>query len=397
MLRYFQLWCCLLLIGFSGYAQIPFDDDRELNTSFLASRGIIFSTEDSLYSLQLRFRMQNRFVYTTRALDDLRQGSSEMLVRRLRLRLNGNLGSKKLSYAIQLGFTVEDMDGDLNQMSNIIRDAMAEYKFSRKWSVGFGQTKLPGNRERVNSSSDLQLVERSLLNRTFNIDRDFGLFVRHKEYLGKSRINLMGVISSGEGRNVRSQYEGYCFTGRVEWLPFGEFTAGGDYFQGDLMREPKPKLSIGIASSINRNAGRTGGQIGPGLPIRSDLNTHFADLIFKYRGFCLIAEGARRTTGENGQLAPAGLIYTGYGINAQASYCTPAFWECVVRATQIFPSGRMESIAPPTREIALGVNRYLRYHRVKLQGDVSHLYSGPMPAREAQQKWMFRFQIEVGI
>jgi phosphate-selective porin OprO and OprP len=386
-----------LLTLSAGMAQFPFDDDREVTTSFLNSRGIMFATTDSLYSLNLRFRMQNRFAYTTRSLQDLKLSSSEMLIRRLRLRLNGHLGSKRLTYAIQLGFTVEDMDGDVNELSNIIRDAIAEYKLNEKWSIGFGQTKLPGNRERVNSSSDLQLVDRSLMNRTFNIDRDFGTFLRYRTLLGKTQLNLIGVISSGQGRNVRIQSEGYCYTGRVEWLPMGSFTGGGDYFQGDIMRESKPKLSLGLASSFNRNANRSGAQIGSALPQMVDLYTHFSDIFFKYKGLSLAGEGVYRTWGENGKTLPRGTVYNGYGYCAQLSYCTAKHWEGVGRVSQIIPIGSSAQILQGRREITLGINRYLRYHRVKLQSDISLLTAFKNEAAPLSEKWGFRFQIEVGI
>jgi hypothetical protein len=392
-----SIFLFLLIGGLTSIAQIPFEDDRELNTAFVKSRGILFATEDSLYSLLLRFRMQNRFAYTTQSVNDFRQSSSEMLVRRLRLRLNGNLGTKRLTYAIQLGFTVEDMDGDLNQFSNIIRDAIAEYRLHESLSVGFGQTKLPGNRERVNSSSDLQMVDRSLMNRTFNIDRDFGMFWRFRRLFGGHRINLTAVWSSGEGRNIRSQGEGYCFTGRAEWLPLGDFRAGGDYFQGDILREEKPKLSIGVASSLNRNASRTGGQIGRSMPGTGDILTHFADFIFKYRGWAVAMEACRRTRGENAVNIPVGYIYTGYGYAAQASYCTTKKWEWVSRVSQIVPEGSLRQLLSSRREIALGINRYLQYHRVKLQGDISHIYDYAGITAPAWERWGIRFQIEVGI
>jgi hypothetical protein len=42
---------------------------------------------------------------------------------------------------------------------------------------GFGQTKLPGNNQRVVSSGSLEFTDRTINNSRFNIDRDFGLFL----------------------------------------------------------------------------------------------------------------------------------------------------------------------------------------------------------------------------
>ena len=49
-----------------------------------------------------------------------------------------------------------------------------QYNFYKNLSIKLGQGKLPGNRERVISSGNLQFVDRSRLNSRFNIDRDFG-------------------------------------------------------------------------------------------------------------------------------------------------------------------------------------------------------------------------------
>jgi hypothetical protein len=53
---------------------------------------------------------------------------------------------------------------------NIIRDAVV---FIALINIGisFGQTKLPGNRQRVNSSGALQLTDRSINNAKFTIDK----------------------------------------------------------------------------------------------------------------------------------------------------------------------------------------------------------------------------------
>ena len=51
--------------------------------------------------------------------------------------------------------------------------------YPKNFEIWFGQGKLPGNRERVISSGNLQQVDRSLLNSLFTIDRDFGFQLRH--------------------------------------------------------------------------------------------------------------------------------------------------------------------------------------------------------------------------
>jgi phosphate-selective porin OprO and OprP len=62
-------------------------------------KGISFMPADSLYRLNLRFRMQNLAAFS---LDENNELTSELRVKRLRLRFEGFAFSPKLNYVIQL-------------------------------------------------------------------------------------------------------------------------------------------------------------------------------------------------------------------------------------------------------------------------------------------------------
>ncbi|TDD77327.1 hypothetical protein [Flavobacterium caseinilyticum] len=71
--------------------------------------------------------------------------------------LDRYVGFSKFLYAVQLSFA----PGDVSQIKegkniNIIRDAVFFYRPNKNWNISFGQTKLPGNRQRVNSSGGFQ-------------------------------------------------------------------------------------------------------------------------------------------------------------------------------------------------------------------------------------------------
>ena len=68
------------------------------------------------------------------------------------------------------------------------------WHFAKNWELWAGQTKLPGNVERVISSGDLQLVDRSLLNKDrlpkptktiFYLKKNFLTLIMLKNYLHK--------------------------------------------------------------------------------------------------------------------------------------------------------------------------------------------------------------------
>ena len=100
-----------------------------------------------------------------------------MLIRRSRLKFDGFAYSPKLKYKLVLGLSNRDMSGASAFTSNSLRyilDAVLKLYFSGNFVLWAGQTKWAGNRERVVSSEDLQMVDRSLLNSRLNIDRDIG-------------------------------------------------------------------------------------------------------------------------------------------------------------------------------------------------------------------------------
>lgn len=110
-------------------------------------------------------------------------------------------------------------------------------------------------------------------------------------------IREIASISMGEGRNVTTENRGgHDFTGRLELLPFGEFKEEGDYSGSSLEREPTPKLALGLSFDYNVSASREGGQLGDYLEQKKDLRTLFADAMFKFRGWSVMAEYANKQT-----------------------------------------------------------------------------------------------------
>ncbi|MCW5911424.1 MAG: porin [Cyclobacteriaceae bacterium] len=368
---------------------------------FTFGKGIGITSPDSLYQLNIRFRMQNRAAFTTRSAKDLAIDEVEARVRRLRLRFDGYIYNPKFYYLIQLSFSRSDMDYDDTGFPNVVRDAMVIYAVNKNFSIGLGQTKLPGNRQRVNSSGDLQLADRSVVNSTFNIDRDFGVQMYYNNHIGKLYYVLRSSISSGEGRNITASDRGLNYTGRLELLPFGTFTNGGDYFEGDIMREAKPKISIGITASQNENTTRTGGQLGKFLYDSRDMTTLMADFLFKYKGWALACEWLERTSPNPLTSNDAGdirYIYTGFGQNYQGSYYFKNSYEIVGRYSRVKPFEKIQLLDDKTEQFTLGVNKYIRGHRVKLQGDITYEKNQWLQGTNASnENWQVRFQIEAGI
>lgn len=387
----------IFLISVGSYAQ----NQISPTPYFSYGKGLGITSPDSLFMLNIRFRMQNRLAFISESEDDLSIDQVEARVRRLRLRFDGFIYTPRLNYVIQLAFTRADMDYDDTGFPNVIRDAMILYAVSDHFSVGLGQTKLPGNRQRVTSSGDLQLADRSIVNSTFNIDRDFGLQLYYNNNIQGFNYVLRGAISSGDGRNITSSDRGLAYTGRVELLPLGKFTNGGDYFEGDLAREPKPKISIGLTYSINQNAIRTGGQLGRFLYDSRDIGTSMFDFLFKHHGWSFAAEYLSRNTSNPITMNDVGdvrYVYVGHGQNFQGGYLFKNNVEVVGRYSKVRPDSEIQQLEDMTQQYTMGITKYIRGHRLKIQSDLTYEHNTWLSeSNPDRNNWQLRFQIEAGI
>ncbi len=395
----FQLFmgCLALALSQTVVAQNE-SDERSL---LQVQKGISF-TKDSLFSLNMRFRLQNRIGFRTESGEDLSFEQTDFRIRRLRVRLDGFVFNPRIQYYIQLGFSKSDMDLDGGEVAQPIRDAILYYHFSPNFYVGLGQAKLPGNRERVISSGNLQFAERSIANSFFTLDRDFGVFAYYTiPSQGKSVYQLKGAISSGEGRNPSVGDRGLSYTGRMEVLPFGKFTNGGDYSEGDLELEARPKLSLGASYNYNESGSRSRGQLGPELYQKRDQRVFIADMMLKYKGWSLLGEYFSRNASNPITYNPLGLrqaVWVGSGQNFQVSKLISKQGELAIRYAQITPKQSIRNLEMQREETTLGYTHYVGGHRVKLQGNLGYSWANnQLLLSETANYWFGLFQVEFGI
>jgi len=379
-LKYFLLVFILFSV-FSGYGQ-------EISDTKFGKGLINFTAKDSSFSVKFAPRMQVRYMINwDHNGENYGSGEQNFLVRRARLKFDGYAYSTKLKYKIELGLSNRDISG-ANQFNRntprYILDAVIMWNFYENFELWAGQTKLPGNVERVVSSANLQLIDRSLLNSNFNIDRDLGIQLRHHANLGGDfMIREKIAISQGEGRNVtEGNLGGLQYTGRLEFLPFGTFASKGDYSQGDLKREASPKLMAGITYDFNQDAVKTRSNLGSymfradGSLYMTDITTLFVDAMFKYDGFAFMGEYAMRDAAdpvalETDGLTPTGdIVRTGSALNAQASY----LFSNNVEVTGRFTTLDFDDITgrDPQEQYTLGISKYVVGHKLKIQADVSY-------------------------
>jgi phosphate-selective porin OprO/OprP len=398
-----------LLVSISISAQITIEQTKHDNDIKLSAlpyysfgKGIGMTSPDSIFQMNIRFRMQNRATYLD---EDGEAGAYDGQVRRLRLRFDGYVGNPKFLYAIQLSFAPGDV-GEVKEGENIniIRDAVVFYRPNKNWNISFGQTKLPGNRQRVNSSGGLQLTDRTINNAKFTIDRDFGFQVHNmNEFKDKFSYNFKAALSGGEGRNQTGKADdGVAVTGKIELMPLGAFSKDGTYFEGDILREKKPKLLLSGAFQQNNHAQRTQGQLGNDLFERRTMKSVLLDAMFKYNGWAAMMSYMSRTTNENAvtinpeDVTESNYVFVGNGFDYQASYNTKSNYEFIARYSIQNVGNDIAALAPNVREYSLGVTKYIWEHAFKLQAEVNYdtlnYFDG-----SSKNNWYVRFQVEIGI
>jgi phosphate-selective porin OprO/OprP len=359
-------------------------------------KGIRMVAKDS--SMAMKFGLRFSTLYEGFYVPETKDYSDNLLIRRFRLKFDGFVVSPKLVYKVEIGISNRDIGGvseQTNDAARLLLDAVLKWNFAGNFVLWFGQTKLPGNRERVVSSQKLQFVDRSLLNSRFNLDRDIGLQLHHHHNLGKAVVREIVSISKGEGRDITVKNKnGYDFTGRLEFLPFGLFSKKGDYFESDLLREPTPKLAIGASYDYNYGAERSRGQLGLWLDDSRNLSTWFVDAIYKHNGFSAMAEYADRQTNETAvvEMDSTGTVtqafYTGKAFNGQMAYLFKNNFEVGGRYTMINqdPDTQRDDI----QQYTLGVSKYIVGHSLKAQTDITL-----RQALNTADIWIFRFQVEL--
>ncbi len=357
--------------------------------------------QDSTWTMKIGARMQFLAISNW---EDGASNESNFLVRRARLKFDGYAFTPKLKYKLELGLSNRDISGASAFTSNAPRyilDAVMKWNFAPGFELWFGQTKLPGNRERVVSSANLQQVDRSLLNNRFNIDRDFGIQLRHKFNLSDTFIvKEIFSIAQGEGRNVTTgNLGGYQYTGRVELFPFGNFASKGDYKGSDLKREQTPKLAVGVSYDHNNNAVKNRSNQGSYMVtdtgfFETNINTLFVDAMFKYKGFSFMAEYADRDAKDpcaknsDGSLT-GDEVQVGKGLNLQTGILCKNDWEISGRYTNI-ELNEVITGKNPESQYTLGVSKYIVGHSLKVQTDISHL-----DVKNGNNELMWRLQFDI--
>lgn len=276
---------------------------------YIPGNGLTFASKDDNYKVVLRGYSQSLFESRRMYYDSSgiinKNTYNRFRARRVRLRLSGKQLYPGFSYRLQLNLAESEADND--QLSNILWDAWIGYNINKYYRISFGQKSSPSdNIELLMASNTLQLTERSRVTSAFSNIREIGFFIDGRNNIAGSKMVIKPSfsITSGDGygfKSISKDYGGLKYGGRINFLPFGLFRNFGQYRQVDMVRELTPKLLIGFNGSYNVGmSSRRGRRNGDFLYYNIESSDtsyslpnylkYGVDVLFKFRGFSLIAE-----------------------------------------------------------------------------------------------------------
>ncbi|MCZ6805409.1 MAG: porin [Deltaproteobacteria bacterium] len=346
--------------------------------SFRPGKGVEINSADDDFQLRIRVRVQ--FLYTLADgdigpldVDETEELRNDFRIRRARFIFQGHAFGKNNQYKLEI---------DPLRSDNVVLDYYLDFTQNKNVSVRIGQYKISSNRERVISSGNLQMVDRSRVNAEFTLDRDMSIDIRSRDFLEKNKMRYVLGVSSGNGlNNFRFTDFTMVYLARIEYLPLGIFR---DYSEVDFARTG-PRLSLGAGYAFFRNADRDRGMIGLPFPDGGTADYHFAyaDAMFKARGFSALTEFALRsgtrtigpiTTDPDGNPVPIIAPRNGLGWMLQAGYLVPN--------TRLEFGGRGSIIQKIRSDTSLrdgygatfSISWYFFRHPMKIQADVSQIW-----------------------
>jgi len=368
---------------------------------FRPGKGVEINSADDKFQLRIRVRVQMLYTYVhdenlgPNEGDEPEANLNDFRLRRARFIFQGTFFGKDNQYKLEI---------DPLRKDNVVLDYYLDFTKNRDIQVRVGQYKISSNRQRVISSGNLQMVDRSQVNSEFSLDRDIGIDLRSRDFLGLNKMRYVLGAASGNGLN-NPQFTDFSmvYLVRVEYLPMGIFR---DYSEVDFART-KPRLSIGATYSFFHKASQARGMVG--LPFAdggtADYHFVYVDALFKARGFFAFTEFAFRTGQRNiGDITPSDPDYdpdlptdprNGLGWMLQAGYLIPnTRFEFAGRGALIQAnSKRAATSLNDAYGVTFSASWYFARHPFKIQADVSQLWEDTF----AEGSTVFRLQLQASL
>ena len=355
-------------------------------------KGFTLATTDGLFKTKIQWRFQGRYTFPERG--DPRSRShfsdneeSTFELRRVRMKVGGHGYKPWIKYYLEVDWQPMRSDSaDQARASKRLIDwrIMLE-KF--KWAkLRIGQWKINYSRERVDSSGKQTMVERSIMNRVFTIDRQMGMMLYGRVNPGTILdANYYLGIFSGAGRGVNNDDDNMMYMGRIQWNVFGRELK---WRQSDVKFHKKPTASISFGAYTNKGkctrwssggCGNVSGFTSPADAQDGQFQTtgmQFGSAL-KYRGFAWQHETHWKRIKDRDAAAVdratnmlGGYLMAGYFPHYLIS-AVPKPLEIAFRYSHVDPN--TDAGGDLRQEFTTGLNWFFAGHRNKMTLDASHL------------------------
>ncbi len=357
--------------------------------------GFEFISADSSNLLQLQIRGQFRAAYPTDSdpvdLNDFEADRVYLKINRARLKIGGHALRPYFKYYFEYELFA----------SNLL-DFRLMYEQLPFFKVKVGQWKVQYNRERITSSGAQQAMDRSLLNRPFNLDRQQGIsFYGRLGAGGGLDLNYWLSVFMGTGRGATLNDDRHLmYMMRMQW----NILDGPIPFSGsDLGISERPALNLALAGVTNRSpytrfSQAGGGQLEgfeEGLPGQYRVNQALLETTFKYRGWGVQQELHWKEINDLIHATRTELLgiflQAGYFLR-QASLFFPNDLEAFARYSLFDPD--IEADGDLQEEITFGFNYFLMGHLNKLTLEFS-FFDFQVSQDQLQEGSRVRFQWDV--
>ncbi|WCL49411.1 porin [Leptospira sp. GIMC2001] len=350
--------------------------------------GFTITSDDAESLINIRIRAQLRASQTV-VPEDRSKDSTTFQARRLRLMARGKLRGDEWHYYVQFGFSNLDNEPDRPVP---LRDSVILYNGFKSVKISVGQMKVPFNRQRVNSSSALQMVDRSIVNGELTLDRDAGIQIFTNDLFGLwDKVGINVGVFGGDGRNRTTGGNGVLTVAKISYFPFGNFLqnklAGVDdelLSEGDFKRHKTPKLAISFGAGQNNQTRRDRSTFGNVYEFaRFDYTHGLAELLVKWMGFSFSTEFISRKANlpyqerEINGVIRREYSRSAYGYFFQMGYLFENNWEVSTRWGQYTPWGETNPQLQYSREAGVGLSYYFSKHNLKWQMDYFKLDGDP--------------------
>ena len=378
------------------------------------SKGFSFTSRDGNWQTNLQWRAQMRFTTPyrgdPRSLGNFANDDENTFeLRRVRMKIGGHGYQPWLGYYFEVDLQpTRDTGDDVEAASGRVIDWRITLDKYEEIALRLGQWKIDYNRERVDSSGRQQFVERSIVNRTFNIDRQMGVQLRGRLFKETpADLRYYAGVFTGEGRGVQNDDDGLMYAGRLQWNFLGRDLA---LRQTDVEYTEKPtgSVSFGAATATGRctrwsssGCGNLDGFARPGAAQDGQFTVEQYQLgsAFKYRGFSWQQEYHWKTVDDNLNNTTSDME----GAYAQAGYffhhlipSIPKELELAARYAFVEePNAGNVQVNNDREEFTLAANWFFSDHANKITADYSHLTLDDVVANRDVSDDRFRIQYDV--